>query len=80
MAPVDSGPIVHHGKEWDTHPLGWKKAVYLAVKSRFIYLTGWTGNFWVEPKMPVEKLAEVLVCDVDRELAVPEYWRRRVGQ
>lgn len=78
MAPVDSGPILgdEHNKTWTTHPLGWRKALFLAVKSRLIYLSGWEGNFWVQPTMPVEQLAGVLVCDADKDALLPDYWRR----
>lgn len=60
MAPVDSGPIL------DTHPLGWRQAFFLAVKSRFVYLTGWYGNFWVRPQTPVPELAKVMVSDAGK--------------
>ena len=70
MAPRDSGPEV----TWDTHPLGWRQALFLAVKSRLVYLTGWEGNFWVQPTMPVPKLAEVLVSDKDT--TVGYMWRK----
>lgn len=78
MGAVDSGPILGDGdnKTWTTHPLGWRKALFLAVKSRLVYLTGWVGNFWVEPTMPVERLAEVLVCDKDKESEIPIFWRK----
>ena len=80
MAPVDSGPILSDKDTTTltTHPLGWRKALFLAVKSRMVYLTGWVGNFWVEPTMPVEDLAAVLVCDADKDSQISEYWRRAV--
>lgn len=56
MAPVDSGPII------DTKPLGLRKALVLAVKSRLYFLTGpMPRSFWVKPGMAIPDLSKTYV-------------------